>query len=210
MSNMTMAEAAAAEPQIPERSHANFCSELPDLSNEYLSLVHIDSQRAEIELQRRKQDLQDDIRLLTEATQHIRAENDPHLYQNQTAAREPDQEAPLLPPKQNKVPKTVNLNECMNLSLDSMLTPDTATLEPTSSSASPPMSVASGQHVRFNDDIDIAAQLEPLVPVRVTAGYGQDTASQTCAGPTTAAPSAPASIRHRRSPPTFKGFKRKK
>jgi hypothetical protein len=144
MNNMMVAEAAAAEPQLPERSHAQFCNKFPDLSNEYLSLVHIDNQRAEIELQRRKEDLQDDIRLLTEAAQHLRAEKDPHLYQNHTAARLQDQEAPLLPPKQNQARQTVNMNECINLSLDSMLTPSTTTLEPTSSSASPPMSVASG------------------------------------------------------------------
>jgi hypothetical protein len=62
MNNIMVAEAAAAEPALPERSHAEFCSEFPDLSNEYLSLVHIDNQRADIELQRRKEDLQDNIR----------------------------------------------------------------------------------------------------------------------------------------------------
>jgi hypothetical protein len=56
MNNIMVAEAAAAEPALPERPHAKFCSEFPDLSNEYLSLVHIDNQRADIELKRRKDD----------------------------------------------------------------------------------------------------------------------------------------------------------
>jgi hypothetical protein len=85
MNNIMVAEAAAAEPALPERSHAEFCSEFPDLSNEYLSLVHIDNQRADIELQPRKEDLQDDIRMLTEAAQHLRAEKGPHHYQNHPA-----------------------------------------------------------------------------------------------------------------------------
>jgi hypothetical protein len=148
--------------------------------------------------------------MLTEAAQHLRAEKGPHHYQNHPAARLQDQEAPLLPPKQSQARQTVNMNKCINLSLDSMLTPSTTTLEPTSSSASPPMSVASGHHVRFNEDIDVAAQLEPLVPVSTVAAYGQDTACQTCAVPTTAALTTPVTIRQRRSPPTFKSFKRKK
>jgi hypothetical protein len=74
MNNITVAKAAAAEPALPQRSHAEFCSEFPDLSNEYLSLMNVDTQRADIELQQRKEDLQDDIRLLTEAAQHLRAE----------------------------------------------------------------------------------------------------------------------------------------
>jgi hypothetical protein len=48
MKNIMVAEAAAAEPALPERSHAEFCSEFLDLSNEYLSLVLINNQRADI------------------------------------------------------------------------------------------------------------------------------------------------------------------
>jgi hypothetical protein len=220
MNNIMVAEAAAAEPAVPKQSHVKFCSEFPDLSNEYFSLVHIDNQRADIELQRRKEDLQDDIRMLTEAAQHLRAEKGPHHNQNHPADRLRDQEAPLLPPKQSQARQTVNMNECINLSLNSMLTPSTTTLEPTSSSASPPMSVASGQHVRFNEDIDVAAQREPLIQVGTVAAYGQDTACQTCALPitpsqatptTTQAQATPTTMRQRRSPPCFKsGFKRKK
>jgi hypothetical protein len=80
MNNIMVAEAAAAEPALPERSQAGFCSEFPDLSNEYLSLVHIDNQRVNIELQRCKEDLQDNIRMLTEAAQHLRAVKGPHHY----------------------------------------------------------------------------------------------------------------------------------
>jgi hypothetical protein len=211
MNNIMVAEAATAEPALPEQSQAGFCSEFPDLSNEYLSLVHIGNQRVNIELQRRKEDLQDNIRMLTEAAQHLRAEKGPHHYQNHPADRLQDQEAPLLPPKQSQARQTVNMNEPINLSLDSMLTPSTTTLKPTTSSASPPMSVASGQHVHFNEDIDVAAQLEPLVHVSTVAPYGREAACQTCAVPTTPAQATPATMRQRWSPPSFgSGFRRKK
>jgi hypothetical protein len=231
MNNITVAKAAAAEPALPQRSHAEFCSEFPDLSNEYLSLMNVDTQRADIELQQRKEDLQDDIRLLTEAAQHLRAEKVASCHRHPPDNRHQDQEAPLLPPKQTQTNSAVNMNKCINLSLDSMLTPSTTTMEPESSSASPPMSSASGQHVRFNEDIDVAAlqaanvtltasnvryqtaaaQQEALVQVSNVTAYGHDTANQTSALSDPQASATPTTMRKRRSPTGFKlGFKRKK
>jgi hypothetical protein len=95
--------------------------------------------------------------MLTEAAQHLRAEKVPNRHQHHPDDGHRDQEAPLLPPKQINTGPAVNMNKCINLSLNSMLTPATTTIEPESSSASPPMSLASGQHVRLNEDIDVAA-----------------------------------------------------
>jgi hypothetical protein len=106
MNNIMVAEAAAAEPVLPEGSHAEFRSKFPDLSNEYLSLVNINTKRANIELQRGKEDLQDNIRLLTEAAQHLRAEKVTNRHQHHQEDRQRDQEAPFL---QNK-PKPIQLS----------------------------------------------------------------------------------------------------
>jgi hypothetical protein len=169
--------------------------------------------------------------MLTEAAQHLRAEKVPNRHQHHPDDGHRDQEAPLLPPKQINTGPAVNMNKCINLSLNSMLTPATTTIEPESSSASPPMSLASGQHVRLNEDIDVAAlraenvtltasnvryqaaaaQQEPLDQVGTVAAYGHDTANQTCALSDTQAQATPTTMRQRRSPPSFKsGFKRKK
>jgi hypothetical protein len=99
--------------------------------------VNIDTQRADIELQRHKEDFQEDIRLLTEAAQHLRAEKVANRHQHPPEDRHRDQEAPLLPPKQTQTNPAVNMNKWINLSLDSMLTPSTTTMEPESSSATP-------------------------------------------------------------------------
>jgi hypothetical protein len=144
MINIMVAKAAAAEPALPERSHAEFCSDFPNLSNEYLSLVNNDTQHADTKLQQRKEDLQDDIQLLTEAAQQLRAEKVANRHRHPPEDRHKDQEAPLLPLKQTQTNPAVNMNKCINLSQESMLTPSTTTMEPESSSASPPMSSASG------------------------------------------------------------------
>jgi hypothetical protein len=93
------------------------------------------------------------------------------------------------------------------------------------------MSSASGQHVRFNEDIDVAAlqaenvtltasnvryqaaaaQQEALVQVSTVAAYGHDTANQTSALSDTQAQATPTTMPKCRSPPSFKsGFKSKK
>jgi hypothetical protein len=93
------------------------------------------------------------------------------------------------------------------------------------------MSSASGQHVRFNEDIDVAAlqaanvtltasnvryqtaaaQQEALVQVSNVTAYGHDTANQTSALSDPQASATPTTMRKRRSPTGFKlGFKRKK
>jgi hypothetical protein len=106
MNNIMVAEAAAAVPALPQRSHAYFCSKFPDLSNEYLSLMNVDTQRAKIELQRRKEDLQDDIQLLTEAAQHLHAEKVTSRPIHPPDDRHQDQEAPRPSFHQNRPRRT--------------------------------------------------------------------------------------------------------
>jgi hypothetical protein len=68
--------------------------------------MNVDTQRANIELQRRKEDLQDDIQLLTEAAQHLRAEKVTSRPRHPPDDRHQDQEAPRPSLHQNRPRRT--------------------------------------------------------------------------------------------------------